>query len=286
MLCDLSRLLTNSERLLLADKKKEIFIFILTFLFFSFVLPKKRNTTSKISCCSMKRCRVSALQHKAFVITPFVATQSCRTCHPLNNSFKMTSYDSTKIFRKCPPDDCFGRLQTSPPPPTRRGTRPMHHLQSNTEEYSLLLFCVCSRARSGARQSPAALAPPLASQGTNAGSRRVVALCKQNRIREAASLFDQHPTPFSASALISACGRRRDLKQALGVYAKFLASGQQPTAVVVGSLVSACRRCGEPGRRFASSTTWTDSASWTVGSASRSGHRHRPRFRRGECEDR
>jgi pentatricopeptide repeat protein len=88
----------------------------------------------------------------------------------------------------------------------------------------------------------------VASQGTNAGSRRVVALCKQNRIREAASLFDQHPTPFSASALISACGRRRDLKQALGVYAQFIASGHQPNAVLIGSLVSACRRCGEPGR--------------------------------------
>ena len=47
----------------------------------------------------------------------------------------------------------------------------MHQVQSNTEEYSLLLFCVGSRARSGARlESPAALAPPLASQGTNAGN--------------------------------------------------------------------------------------------------------------------
>jgi pentatricopeptide repeat protein len=73
-------------------------------------------------------------------------------------------------------------------------------------------------------------------------------LCKQNRTREAASLFEQHPTPFSASALISACGRRRDLTQALDVYAKFIASGHQPNVVVIGSLVSACRRCGEPGR--------------------------------------
>jgi hypothetical protein len=72
-------------------------------------------------------------------------------------------------------------------------------------------------------------------------------LCKQNRTREAASLFDQHPTPFSASALISACGRRRDLKQALD-NTRFIASGHQPNVVVIGSLVSACRRCGEPGR--------------------------------------
>jgi pentatricopeptide repeat protein len=81
-----------------------------------------------------------------------------------------------------------------------------------------------------------------------------VALCKENKIEEAAHLHNQHPSCFSASALISAFGRRGDIKQAFAAYERLLTAAAaggancHPSMVVINALVGACRRCGEPGQ--------------------------------------
>ena len=90
---------------------------------------------------------------------------------------------------------------------------------------------------------------PTASSPWSGSGKRVVALCKENRLDEALGVFKQRPDPVGASSLIATIGKqRRGLDRAFDIFNALIAAGHQPNTVVFNALVNACRQCGQPGR--------------------------------------